>query len=82
MTGTEDDSEQDLEQEQCGCDFVQIVVDRGERFELHHVIPDDGAPHTHDLRCPCDPDYERVDYDLIVVDHCDQDPQISLDDLE
>lgn len=59
--------------EECGCDFVQLIVDGGETFQLHHVVPDDGAEHTLEPDCPCDPEMERVDYDWIVVGHRDQD---------
>lgn len=63
----------------CYCDFVQTVAgDDGALIELHHVIPDDGAAHTEDLFCPCVPDVTRVDPDLIVVDHRDQDLDIAL----
>jgi hypothetical protein len=57
----------------CGCDFVQIIVDNGETFELHHVIPDDGVEHTLEPNCPCDPAIERVEHDWIVIGHHDQD---------
>lgn len=66
-------TDEDCEPAICGCDFVQIIEDLGERFELHHVIPDDGAPHVPDPECGCRPDIERVEYDLIVVGHLDQD---------
>jgi hypothetical protein len=59
--------------EECGCDFVQILTDQNERFELHHVIPDDGAEHVPEPDCPCRPDIQRVEYDWIVIDHRDQD---------
>jgi hypothetical protein len=59
--------------DECGCDFVQIIWDQGERIELHHVIPDDGAGHVEDPQCPCRPEFERLETDLIVVDHRDQD---------
>jgi hypothetical protein len=68
-----DVDENECEPEHCTCDSVQTVIDQGERFELHHVWPDDGAPHVADVDCPCDPRIDRVDYDLIVVDHQDQD---------
>lgn len=58
---------------ECGCDFVQIITDGDERIEIHHVIPDDGAPHIEDTTCPCRPDFERLDTTYIVVDHRDQD---------
>ncbi len=64
----------------CLCDHVEIIFDQGERFELHHVIPDDGAPHAPTLECGCAPDVHRVEYDLIVVDHKDQDTDLALDD--
>lgn len=61
------------DEQSCDCDYVEIVVDAGERFELHHVIPDDGAPHVASLECGCNPDIDRDGYQLIVVDHRDQD---------
>lgn len=64
----------------CCCDFVEIVEDHGDRFELHHVIPDDGSPHQTTLQCPCAPDIELVEELLIVVDHRDQDPAEPLED--
>lgn len=75
----DDDVREECDTE-CGCDFVEIIFDQGERFELHHVIPDDGAPHAPTLECGCDPDIHRVEYDLIVVDHKDQDIDLALDD--
>lgn len=57
----------------CLCDHVQLLTDGGERIELHHVVPDDGAQHTVDLQCPCQPDFERLQHGLIVVGHRDQD---------
>lgn len=58
----------------CGCDFVQLLADDdGRQVELHHVIPDDGAPHVEDPDCPCRPDFDRIDTDLVVIDHKDQD---------
>jgi len=74
----DDDVQEECETE-CGCDFVQIIFDQGERFELHHVIPDDGAPHVEDVECGCKPGIERVEYDLIVVDHKDQDLDLPLE---
>jgi len=65
-------TEQREDVEECGCDFVQQLADGGERFELHHVVPDDGAEHQLEPDCPCRPDIHRVDYDWIVVDHRDQ----------
>ena len=58
--------------DECGCDFIQILMDAGERIELHHVIPDDGAPHIEDPSCPCQPGFDRLETDLIVIDHRDQ----------
>ncbi len=66
----------------CCCDFVQRIVDEDETFELHHGIPDDGAPHVTDVECGCNPDIERVEHDLIVVDHRDQDIDLALDGEE
>lgn len=66
--------------EQCGCDFVQVIVDDGETFELHHVIPDDGAEHVLEPTCPCGPGIHRVEYDWIVVDHLDQDLVMSFEE--
>jgi hypothetical protein len=80
MTVLEIDDEVGEECEnECGCDFIEIIFDQGERFELHHVIPDDGAPHAATTECGCHPDIERVDYEFIVVDHKDQDIDLSLD---
>lgn len=59
--------------ESCDCDFVQVLIEDGLRVELHHVIPDDGAPHVEDPDCPCGPDFDRLDIDLVVVEHRDQD---------
>lgn len=60
------------ELECCGCDFVQILADGDSRVELHHVIPDDGAPHVEDPDCPCGPEFDRLETELVVVDHRDQ----------
>ncbi len=60
--------------EECACDFVQIITVGSVRTEVHHVIPDDGAPHVEDVACPCRPDIDRIDTRLVVVDHRDQDP--------
>lgn len=57
----------------CTCDFIQILEEDGDWFELHHVIPDDGAGHVPEPDCGCNPDIHRVEYDWIVVDHRDQD---------
>jgi hypothetical protein len=73
MTACPDDDGLD----DCTCDFVQVIHDQGERIELHHVIPDDGAPHVTDVDCPCGPDIERLETDLIVVDHLDQDAAVQ-----
>lgn len=78
----DDDVREECDSSECGCDFIEIVIDQGERFELHHVIPDDGAPHASTLECGCHPDVHRVEYDLIVVDHKDQDTDLALDDPE
>lgn len=71
---------EEAEETECLCDFVQTITDGGERIELHHVIPDDGAGHAEDVDCPCRPDIERLEHDLIVVGHRDQDLDIPLDD--
>lgn len=64
--------------DECGCDFIQIADIAGVLTELHHVIPDDGAPHTEDTECACLPDVERLAPALIVVDHHDQDTDLAL----
>ncbi len=63
----------------CGCDFVQTVGGPGNQIEIHHVMPDDGAPHAESLECGCGPQVhiKRADedgqIDLVVADHVDQD---------
>jgi hypothetical protein len=52
----------------------------GRAVRADHVIPDDDAGHQPEPDCPCLPDIERVDYDLIVVDHKDQDLDLVLED--
>ena len=63
----------DQDTEICGCDFIQIVWDEHGRAELHHVIPDDDAGHITEPDCPCNPSFERIEADWVVVDHRDQD---------
>ncbi len=57
----------------CYCDHIQLVNQLGEAVEVHHVVPDDGVPHDFDLQCPCGPVVERLDRDLVLVEHRDQD---------
>lgn len=60
------------EPECCGCDTVQTLTDPdGLLVELHHVVPDDGAPHVYDPQCPCRPEFDRLETDLVVVAHRD-----------
>lgn len=61
------------ELDECGCDAVQTLIEGDDRVDLHHVIPDDGAPHVADPDCPCRPHFERLETDLVVVEHQDQD---------
>lgn len=61
------------ELECCGCDAVQELADEHGLVELHHVVPDDGAPHVYDPACPCGPRFDRVEADLVVVVHRDND---------
>lgn len=63
-----------------GCDFVQLLVDGDLVVQVHHIFPDDDAGHVEDVDCPCGPDIERLDADLIVVDHLDQDPPPPFDE--
>jgi hypothetical protein len=68
------ENEGELEQEECSCDFVQIIHDDGDRIEIHHVCPDDGFEHNFELLdCACRPTIERLEFDLHVVDHKDAD---------
>jgi hypothetical protein len=59
--------------DECGCDFVHHTVIDGRPVQIHHVIPDDGAPHSDTSECGCGPDVRRVSDDLMVFDHVDQD---------
>jgi hypothetical protein len=74
MSVSTDDLETEIDPDnECYCDFVQFLEEDGERVELHHVIPDDGAPHTNDTDCGCNPVFQRLETDLVVVEHHDQD---------
>jgi hypothetical protein len=65
--------------ERCdGCDAVQTIEDHGYEIELHHVIPDDGAPHSPTLDCGCGVRLEWLEHDLAVVEHPDQDIDLDL----
>jgi hypothetical protein len=77
------EAEEELEQEDCCCDFVQIIHDDGDRIEIHHVCPDDGFEHNFELLdCACRPTIERLEVDLHVVDHKDADLDWPLADVE
>jgi hypothetical protein len=58
----------------CGCDFVVYEDIDGRRVEIHHVWPDDGAPHSETSECGCGPQRRVVSDVLVVYDHLDQDP--------
>lgn len=66
----------------CGCDSVQTLGGNGHQIEVHHVMPDDGAPHTDSLECGCGPQIHLKAPDMLVVDHVDQDldPAALLED--
>lgn len=60
--------------DECGCDYVgHQVTDDGTRLEIHHVWPDDGAPHAPTSECGCGPERYDVSAGLVVYDHPDQD---------
>lgn len=59
--------------ELCGCDFVVFEEIDGRRVEIHHVWPDDGAPHSETSECGCGPQRREVSDTLVVYDHVDQD---------
>lgn len=58
----------------CGCDFVHHTVIDGVPVQIHHVLPDDGAPHSDTSECGCGPSVHRPEPGLMVYDHVDQDP--------
>jgi hypothetical protein len=62
-----------------GCDQVQLLDNAGYTIELHHLIPDDGAPHVPEPDCGCTPRLEWLQHDLAVVEHADQDLDLRLD---
>lgn len=69
----DEDDEAGCGDEACGCDWVDTVEIDGRRVEVHHVWPDDGAPHSPTSECGCGPQRHEVDANLVVYDHVDQD---------
>lgn len=63
--------------EGCGCDFVGYEEIDGRLVEVHHVWPDDGAPHSETSECGCGPQRRVVSDVLVVYDHVDQDADDS-----
>lgn len=83
MSVMDDLAEEAFGADECGCDFLQIIHDSGDRIEIHHVAPDDGFDHNFDvLDCACRPTIERIEHDLHVVDHKDAELDWPLQDEE
>lgn len=58
--------------EGCGHLVSEVEVD-GRVVRLHHVIPDDSAPHAPTSECGCGPVLHQADPGTWVYEHVDQD---------